>query len=76
MCTNEKFIFAGAPYSNSAPLVDRLPTVDPRVRVIHDHPANLVTDLREGRADVALIPVVHLFCHPELQMIDGLGVAA
>jgi predicted solute-binding protein len=76
MCTNEEFTFAGAPYSNSAPLVDRLQAVDPRVRVIHDHPANLVADLREGRADVALIPVVHLFRHPKLRMIDGLGVAA
>jgi len=70
------FIFAGAPYSNSAPLVEKLTEVDPRVRVINDHPANLVDDLLEGRADVALIPVVHLFNHPELKMIDGLGVAA
>ena len=50
--------------------------MDPRVRVIHDHPANLVADLNAGRADVALIPVVHLFSHPELVMIEGLGVAA
>lgn len=70
------FIFAGAPYSNSAPLVDKLMEVDPRVRVINDHPSKLVADLHSGRADVALIPVAHLFRHPELTMLEGLGVAA
>ncbi|RKX42134.1 MAG: hypothetical protein DRP64_10320 [Verrucomicrobia bacterium] len=76
MSERNEFIFAGAPYSNSAPLVDKLMEVDPRVRVMNDHPANLVADLNAGRADVALIPVVHLFSHPELTMIDGLGIAA
>lgn len=71
-----EFVFAGAPYSNSAPLVDKLTEVDSRVRVINDHPANLVRDLKAGRADVALIPVAHLFVHPELTMLEGLGVAA
>ncbi len=71
-----EFIFAGAPYSNSAPLVDKLTEVDPRVRVINDHPSSLVRDLKSGRADVALIPVAHLFSHPELTMLEGLGVAA
>ena len=74
--SGQHFVFAGAPYSNSAPLVEKLTEVDPRVRVISDHPANLVADLNAGRADVALIPVVHLFSHPELTMLEGLGVAA
>jgi chorismate dehydratase len=72
----EEFVFAGAPYSNSAPLVDKLTEIDPRVRVINDHPSCLVRDLNAGRADVALIPVAHLFAHPELVMLEGLGVAA
>ncbi len=76
MIENNEFIFAGAPYSNSAPLVDKLTEIDPRVRVMNDHPANLVADLNVGKADVALIPVAHLFSHPELTMIEGLGVAA
>ena len=76
MNRENEFIFAGAPYSNSAPLVEMLTAVDSRVRVINDHPANLVADLNAGRADVALIPVVHLFNHPELTMIEGLGIAA
>ena len=76
MSRKNKFVFAGAPYSNSAPLIEKLTAVDSRVRIIHDHPANLLGDLNSGRADVALIPVVHLFRHPELRMIPGLGVAA
>lgn len=72
----EKFVFAGAPYSNSAPLVDKLTEVDSRVTVMNDHPANLVRDLNDGTCDVALIPVAHLFAHPELKMLKGLGVAA
>jgi chorismate dehydratase len=74
--SGQHFIFAGAPYSNSAPLVEKLTEIDPRVQVINDHPSKLVADLNEGRADVALIPVAHLFSHPELTMIEGLGVAA
>ena len=72
----DEFIFAGAPYSNSAPLVDKLTEVDSRVRVMNDHPANLVRNLNSGKADVALIPVAHLFNHPELVLLKGLGVAA
>jgi chorismate dehydratase len=76
MSARSEFVFAGAPYSNSAPLVDKLAEVDSRVRVINDHPACLVRDLNDGRCDVALIPVAHLFAHPELIMLEGLGVAA
>ena len=72
----DEIVFAGAPYSNSAPLVDKLTEVDARVRVMNDHPASLVRDLNAGRCDVALIPVAHLFAHPELRMLEGLGVAA
>lgn len=74
--SEKQFVFAGAPYSNSAPLVEKLMEIDPRVRVINDHPSRLVEDLKTGRADVALIPVAHLFSHPELVMLEGLGVAA
>jgi chorismate dehydratase len=74
--SDKSFVFAGAPYSNSAPLVDKLRLVSTQVQVMNDHPANLVDDLNSGKADVALIPVAHLFRHPELIMLKGLGVAA
>ena len=76
MKDKDKFVFAGAPYSNSAPLVEKLTEVDPRVSVMNDHPASLVRDLNSGKCDVALIPVAHYFAHPELKMSEGLGVAA
>jgi chorismate dehydratase len=72
----DSFVFAGAAYSNSAPLMDLLPEVDDCVRVIYDHPAHLVADLQCGRCDAALVPVAHFFAHDDLQMIQGLGVAA
>jgi len=76
MNDRKEYLFAASPYSNSAPLVDKLTEVDPRVKVVNGHPANLVRDLNAGRVDVALIPVAHLFAHPELAMLEGLGVAA
>lgn len=76
MAIRKELVFAGAPYSNSAPLVARLEATDPRVRVVNNHPSFLVQELLEGRVDVALLPVVHLFRHPELMMLSGLGVVA
>lgn len=76
MVKMDTIVFAGAPYSNSAPLVEQLTAVDARVQVISDHPARLLDDLLSGRADAALLPVVHLFRHTGLAQIDGLGVAA
>lgn len=76
MKRENEFVFAASRYSNSAPLVDKLTEVDPRVRVINDYPANIIRDLNCGRADVGLIPVAHLFANKELAMLEGLGVAA
>lgn len=69
--SEERFVFAAAPYSNAAPLVEYLDA-----EMIYDHPARLVDVLNAGRADAALIPVVDLFRHPELTMFGGLGVSA
>lgn len=69
-------VFAGAPYSNSAPLIDRLVDVDASIEVCHDHPSQMVQALMGGEVDVALLPVVDLFRHTELSMIEGFGVVA
>lgn len=76
MSLKETFLFAGAPYSNSAPLVDFLQAVDECVRVTNDHPAHLAAALRAGKVDVALIPVVDLLIASDLVALDGLGVAS
>jgi demethylmenaquinone methyltransferase/2-methoxy-6-polyprenyl-1,4-benzoquinol methylase len=74
--TPPTLVFAASPYCNAAPLVDRLPAVDSRVRMLFGHPAQLVAALKDRRADVALIPVADYFRNPDLAMIEGLGVAA
>ncbi len=68
-------VFAAAPYSNSAPLVDGLGTVDPPVRVVYGHPSGHADALLAGRVDCALVPVAHGLAHPELTMLDRVGVA-
>ena len=75
MSSKNGIVFAGAPYANSAPLMHYL-TDEPQVNVLYDHPAVLVTYLETGKADVALVPVIQAFKHPEWNIIDGLGVAS
>ncbi len=71
-----EFIFAGAPYSNQAPLMEKLVEISPGSRVEYGHPSILVKGLLAGKVDAAVIPVAHMFAHPELTLIEGLGVAA
>jgi chorismate dehydratase len=73
---NKNFVFAGAPYSNQAPLMDQLEVVAPGSKVIYDHPSNIVRKVLGGEVDAAVVPVAHFFAHPELTMIKGLGIAA
>ncbi|MDP6525464.1 MAG: hypothetical protein QGI24_07210 [Kiritimatiellia bacterium] len=68
-------VFAAAPYFNSAPLIEGLRDRDD-VAVIEDVPSALLDYVRDGRADVGLLPVVDVLEHPELTMVDGLGVCA
>ena len=72
----ERLRFAAAAYSNSAPLVACLQQVDSRVEVVHGVPSSHVAELLAGRVDCALIPVAHAIAHPELQVLDRVGVAA
>ncbi|TAN37802.1 MAG: hypothetical protein EPN23_04625 [Verrucomicrobia bacterium] len=72
-----KFCFAAAPYANSAPLAHFLATVSPETRVVQDyHPSQMLQQLHSHSVDVALLPVAELLLHPELTMIEGLGVCA
>jgi chorismate dehydratase len=68
--------FAAAAYSNSAPLVACLSQVDPNVEVFHGVPSMHLKELLAGRIDCALIPVAHAIQHPELTILDRVGVAA
>ena len=72
----KEFVFAGAPYSNQAPLMEKLQDVEPGSEVVFDHPSNLVRGLLAGKVDAAVIPVAHMFAHPDLTLVQGLGIAA
>jgi len=67
--------FAGAPYVNSLPLMHYLAD-ESEVTVLYDHPSALASYLEKGVADVALVPVVQWFNHPEWTRIKGLGIAS
>jgi chorismate dehydratase len=71
----EPIVFAAAPYFNSAPLTEGLSDRDD-VAVIEDVPSALLDYIRDGRADVGLLPVVDILVNPDLTMVDGLGVCA
>ena len=72
-----KFCFAAAPYANSAPLAHFLSAISPETRVVLDyHPAQMLRQLHNHSVDMALLPVAELLTHPELTMIEGLGVCA
>ena len=74
---SQNFCFAAAPYANSAPLSHFLATVSPDTRVVEDYyPSQMWPRLRDRSVDVALLPVAELLAHPELTMIEGLGVCA
>ena len=68
--------FAAAAYSNSAPLFACLSQADPNVEVFHGVPSMHLEELLAGRIDCALIPVAHAIQHPELTILDQVGVAA
>ena len=73
---NTSYVFGAVPYLNAAPLAHFLGQGRDDVRVVYDHPAALLGPLLDGRFDAALVPVVDVFAHAELQPIDGIGICA
>jgi len=67
-------VFASVPYLNAAPLAHYLPEAG--ASVVYDRPSALAAQLRDGRADAALLPVADFLGDPSLAMIDGLGICA
>jgi chorismate dehydratase len=58
------------------PLAQFIPEVCSGARLILDYPSRLLDPLADGRIDAALIPVVGLFGHPDLELVDGTGICA
>ncbi len=73
---NTTTTFGAVPYLNAAPLVHFLGDRRDDVRVVYDRPAALLAPLLDGRLDAALVPIVDIFAHAELQPIDGIGICA
>ena len=58
-------------YLNTKPLVYDLKKFAPQIEVVYDLPSRLADDLNAGRLDVALIPSVEYFRHPELRIVSN-----
>jgi chorismate dehydratase len=68
--------FASVPYANAAPLARFIPEVCPQATVTAAPPSQLLAFLASGKADAAMVPVADFLLHPELDMIDGVGICA
>jgi len=74
---NERFrIRIGAvAYLNARPLTLCLAEMAPRAEIVVDLPSRLADGLADGRLDVALIPSIEYFRHPEYVIVSDACVA-
>jgi chorismate dehydratase len=68
--------FLTLPYANALPLVHYIRQVCPQAELLCRTPRWSLEALLTGKFDAALVPVVDLFTHPELEMIPDLGICA
>jgi chorismate dehydratase len=62
-------------YLNARPLTCCLPRLAPHAEIIEDLPSRLADGLADGRLDVALIPSIERFRHPEFTIVSDACVA-
>jgi len=62
------------PYLCSKVLIHSMGTEGPGYTVVFDSPANLVTGLREGRLDVALVPAIEFFLRPGYVILPDMSI--
>lgn len=62
-------------YLNSKPLIEGLDELAPEAELLLDYPSRLADDLAAGRLDVALIPSIECFGHPEYVFASDACVA-
>lgn len=70
------FKFAVLPYCNAAPLVYFISDFCYSVSLIRKYPSEMLDELRFGKADVALMPVVDFLLDDSLRMVQGLGICS
>ncbi len=62
-------------YLNARPLTFWLPQLAPHAQIVEDLPSRLADGLAEGRLDVALIPSIERFRHPDYAIVSDACVA-
>lgn len=62
-------------YLNSKPLIEDLPEFAPKASLRLDYPSRLADALSEGDLDVALIPSIEFFRHPDYVAVSDACVA-
>src|SRR5436190_24366731 len=62
-------------YLNTKPLVYRLAELAPQHELVFDLPSRLADDLAAGRLDVALIPSIEYFQHPDYTIVSDACIA-
>lgn len=68
--------FAVLPYCNAAPLVYYLSDFCPSTNLVEKYPREMSDELKSGRVDAALIPIVDFLSDEKLRMVPGLGICA
>lgn len=63
-------------YLNSKPLIEGLRELVPSAELSLDYPSRLADDLASGVLDIALIPSVEFFGHPDYEIVSDACVAA
>jgi chorismate dehydratase len=63
-------------YLNTKPLVYDLETLAVGAELILDYPSRLADDLRQGRLDVALIPIIEYFRAGDYTLVPDIAIAS
>jgi chorismate dehydratase len=63
-------------YLNTKPLIHELEELAPEAELILDVPSRLAEQLRQGRLDVALIPVIEYFRGDGYRIVPGISIAS
>ncbi len=68
--------FSVLPYTNALPLVHFLRQVCPGAQLVYRTPHRALDALLGEQVDAALVPIVDYLGHPEIRMVEGLGICA
>lgn len=76
MVTEPRWSVGSVPYVNAAPLIHAFRSPNSPVAVSVDVPSRLPMLLESGKADAILVSSIHALEHPDLQIVDGVGIGS